>query len=414
MIQLADQNLWALQITVESLASWVHERIEITTLCCELLQRVMEHTTEQSLVRPVVCLLCRIAFRHPVPGIETHVDLLDSRTLERLLTFVQDWDVELTGDLITAFASLSWSEKSEGCILRAILLNIPASGLSPSSQGDIITLLGTARWSLVGGLDRGRLTTFVGVLPTDMVVERIISDGPVCTGLMRLLLFSTFRPPPETDTRPLWAILLAALPKIPHFFSRNLPDHIDPAEASLADFNDGHDSEIHGKVAEVLWMKLFWSSRFFEMDCELWSEFRDATAELGQGRPALIQLLERLCFGLEEARAGPDSAMERTQACKEMAKLQAVLLGPSQERSEPHISITGEHPLSVQSGSGANRSLDAGPQLTQVLVLPNRDEVESAFGLPSSSGKRGRAYNPCLRTQGSINFTRECIDPTPS
>ena len=363
--------------------------MEVVVLCCNLLKLVMEkHTSEVALARQLVFLLCRIAFRHQVRGIKARADLLDPEMLRKLTVFVGDGNVEFINDLTTAFTSISWDEHKQGHIIWTVI-DIPSTLLSPTSQSALITLFGTSRWSLVERLDRKRLAEFVGRLPVDMIVQQIVDDESVCVGWMRLLLFSTFRSPHRPDTpRALWRILLSAFPKLPRLFLRDLQDHLEPSETSLSDLYHNHNDGLpitkeEEEKEESLWMKLFWSSRFFEMDCELWSGFRDATAELGQGRPALIQLLERLCFGLEEARAGPDSAMERTKACKEMAKLQAVLLGPSQERSEPHISITGEHPLSVQPGSGANRSLDAGPQLTQVLVLPNRDEVESAFGLPS-------------------------------
>jgi hypothetical protein len=318
MTRLAGHDLYALQITLDALVSWKHDRVEIVILCCNLLQRVAKYTVEQPLVRSIVYLLCRIAFRHPVHGIRTQLDPLNLRTIDKLHSFIQDGDEDFIGDLMSFFAYVSWSEGLEGHILQAIL-RIPEPGLSTSSQAAIITMLGTARWSLVERFGHKSLVDFVGRLPTDMVVERIVGDGSVCIGLMRILLFFTFHPPPGTDTRPLWKVLLPMPLRVPHFFSRDLPSHV---ETSFADFSRGHDSEIYEKKEEASWMKLFWSSRFFEMDCRPWTEFKAATDGLRQLRPALLQQLEKLCFGLEEeAQVSPDSATARTKAYTEMSKL---------------------------------------------------------------------------------------------
>ena len=329
MTRLAGHDLRALQITLGALVSWKHGRVEIVVLCCNLLQRVAKHTVEQPLVRSIVYLLCRIAFRHPVPGIRTRLDPLNLRTINKLHSFIQDGDEEFISDLTSFFAYVSWSEESKGHILRAIL-RAPNSGLSPSSQTAIITMLGTARWSLVERFDHGELIKFVGGLPTDMVVERIVDDRSVCIGLMRLLLFITFHPPPKTDTQPFWRILLHIPPRAPHLFSRDLqdyPGHTDPVQVSLASFSSSSGSEEHRKREETLWMRLFWSSRFFEMDCGSWSKFRAETDGLTQRRPALLRQLMSLCFGLEgEAQVSPDSATARTKAYMEMFKLRGRVL----------------------------------------------------------------------------------------
>ncbi|KAF9643671.1 hypothetical protein BDM02DRAFT_3191330 [Thelephora ganbajun] len=223
------------------------------------------------------------------------------------------------------FAFVSWSEESQtSIVLRAITHEIPTSGLSSSSQADIIAVLGTARWSLVEKLrlDRERLAKFIGGLSGDMIVQGMMDNPFVCVGWMRLLLFSTFHPPLEADTRPLWNILLTARTGIPHFFSRDLPGCLDPSEASAADFNRDYDSEIHRRKEEALWMKLFWSSRFFEIDCRSWSDFKDATIRLRKRKPAFFRQLEKLCFALEEeAQASPNPATARTKAYTEISKL---------------------------------------------------------------------------------------------
>lgn len=89
MTELAGHNLRALQVTLEALVSWEHNRMEVAVLCCDLLRQVTKLTTEQPLVRRVVCLLCRIAFRHPISRIKTHTDIIDLETLGTLLTFIQ-------------------------------------------------------------------------------------------------------------------------------------------------------------------------------------------------------------------------------------------------------------------------------------------------------------------------------------
>lgn len=140
-------------------------------------------------------------------------------------------------------------------------------------------------------LDHKELADFIGRLPINEIVQHIVDDGLVCVGWMRLLLFTIFRPPREMNTRPLWTILLSALPKIPHFFSRDLSSHFDPSKFPFPDSNDDHDSEMHMKEEEALWTTLFWSSRFFEMDSKQWSDFKDATIGLGQRSPVLLDRL---------------------------------------------------------------------------------------------------------------------------
>ena len=439
MTELAGLNLRALQVTLEAFVSWEHDRMEIVVLCSDLLKRVLKHTDEQPLVRRVVCLLCRIAFRHPIPGIKARIDPLDLETLERLLAFTQDGDLEFIGDLAMAFASVSWSEELEARILWAILLDIPLHGLSKPAQAAIITVFGTARWSLVERLDREKLAGSVGGLSTGVILEQIVGDPSVCIGWMRLLLFSTFRSPPKTNARSLWSVLRSIPPNVPHFFSRDLPGYFDQSEAALHNLNDNCDSGMRkerekerGEMEEALWLILFWSSRFFEMEYKPWSEFKDATVRLGQREPLLLRQLEKLCFGLEkEAQTGQNPPTARTKAYTEMAKLlpykaPATVPGdtppaspvnqqndvlsqirgnlpqsptmsfgtpPSlsqppphlQEESEPPVLTIltndddGQRPPPVRSGSGSSRMIGAGPQSRPPLALPNRnDEAESS------------------------------------
>jgi len=248
---------------------------------------------------------------------------------------------------MSAFASISWSEESEGRILWSILLDVPAPDLSPVSQAAIVAVLGTARWSLVERLDREKLVNFVGGLPTNTVVQQIVGDPFVCVGWMRLLLFSTFRSPLKTDTRPLWNIILSVLPNVPHFFSHDLL-------GSLPNLNDNQDPELRRKREEASWMMLFWSSRFFEMECRPWSDFKDATVRLKEGRQAFLRQLEALCFGLEgESQGDPNPATARTKAYTEMTKL----LGGAPSTRPPHDPDSPEVPRTIPTRS---RSAGAG------------------------------------------------------
>ena len=279
MIKLAGHDLQALEAILGALVPWKHDRVEIVILCCDLLQRVAKHTSEQPLVRSVVYLLCRLAFRRPISGTEERLDLLNLRTINRLHAFIQDGDENFIGDLMSFFAQTPWSEGLESYILQAIL-KIPDSGLSARSQAAINTMLGTGRWSLVEGFDRKELVHFVGRLQTDMIVQRVIGDESIFVGWMRILLLFTFRPPPDTDTRPLWKVLLPISFGTPGSFSRDLPNYIDPLGASVGGLEHDYGSEMYEKRQEALWMRLFWSSRFFEMDCKPWSGFIDATEKL--------------------------------------------------------------------------------------------------------------------------------------
>ena len=340
LMELVDHKLWVLQATLQPLGSWKHNRMEVVVLCCNLLKFVMEkHTPGVSLARQLVYLLCRIAFRHQVPGIKTRADLLDRETLRKLTIFVHSGDVEFINDLTLAFASISWDEPRQGHIVWTAL-DVPAASLSSTSQSALITLFGTIRWSLVERLDRKKLTDFVGRLPTDMVVQRIIDDELVCVGWMRLLLFSTFRSQNKPDPpRVLWLILLSAFPKLPRFFSRDLRDYLEPSETSLFDlYQDRSDSlpitKEEGEKEESLWMKLFWSSRFFELDCKSWFAFEDSTVRLGQQRPPLLLQLDKLCFSSEKGLIGSSNSVSRliTRARMEMTKVQQRVgsIGPLQ------------------------------------------------------------------------------------
>lgn len=303
---------------------WKHNRMEVVELCCNLLNAVMKKHPPQATrdVPGLVYLLFRIAFRHKIPGVRARADLFLPETLEKLAALVRHGDTEFINDLSSAFISISWHENQRHHIVWTAL-NIPATLLSPTLQSALVPLFGTVRWSLVEKVDRKELAGFVGKLPVEEIVQHIVEDRIACVGWMRLLLFTIFRPPRETDTRPLWKILLSALPKIPHFFSRDLLDYVNPSEITFPHSSGDYDSEVSMKEEEPLWMILFWSSRFFEMDCKPWSDFRDATVRLGQRKPALLERLEKFCFGLEEeAQAGPNPRTVRTKAFTEMVKVE--------------------------------------------------------------------------------------------
>jgi len=427
MTELAGHDLPTLQVTLEAFMSWEHNRMEIVELCCDLLQYVTKFMAKHALLRRVVCLLCRIAFHHPIPSIKMPTEIMKPETLTTLLTFIQGEDVELIGGLMSAFASISWSEESEDRILQKIL-DIPALALSPSSQAAIVNVLGTARWSLVEGLHRGKLVDLVRGLPTHTIVQQIVDDQIACVGWMRLLLFSTFYMPQEMDARPLLNIILSALPKVPHFFSHgllNLTPNLDNSQGP----------KIGKKQEESLWMMLFWSSRFFEMECGSWSDFIDATGRLTEGREVFFRRLEELCSDREiESQDDLNPATKRSKACTEMTKLRAArppdpsmvapkdtppvnkdahpvnptahrqnsILSrfqdnlppspttssgppPSQERSESPLPMKDDDskpPPPTQSGSGISEPTDAGAQPTRTPTPPDM------FGAPSGDGSQ--------------------------
>ena len=392
MIRLADHNLRALEIILHALKSWKHDHKEIVTLCCDLLQRVAKHTDEQSLVHNIVHLLCRIAFRYPIPDIKTWVDPLDLRTLGRLPAFIQDGGEMFSNDLMSFIASASWSEESKGRILWA-LPEVPASCLLSYSEA-VVTMLGTVRWSLMERFDRERPVCLVERLPTNKIVQQIVNDESVRIGWMRLLLFFTFRPPLDFDTRPLWRILLHIPPGVPHLFSPNLQKYTDRS-VSLDNSDDSYGSEGQKQKEEALWMKLFWSSCFFEMDYKPWSEFRDATIKLGERKPALFKQLKELCFGSETR------IIQKTKAHIEMTKVEQSVeqsLLPSQEQPEdsdglprplpnpgsrepldivshPQL-LPGSLPSSVASGEVGS------PSLSRIPMKQNQDAVAGVVRPP--------------------------------
>ena len=379
--------------------------MEVVVLCCNLLKLVMEtHAPKVTLARQLVYLLCRIAFRHQVQGIGARADLLDPEMLTKLAAFIGEDgvkptgdDVEFVNDLTSAFTSFSWDEHKQGQIIWTVL-DIPIVLLSPTSQSALVTLFGTARWSVVERLDRKKLIDFFGRLPTaDMIAQRIVDVGPVFPGWMRLLLCFTFRPPSGVDTRPLWEALL-------YLFSLDLPGHLNPSELSFPDPKDGHvhNPELRRQAEEALWMKLFWSSRFFEMECEAWFGFKDATVLLMQKKPGFFERLQGLCFALEEeAQVGSNPATARTKAYTEMAKLRggACLNQPpraSESWKVPQITPTRRQNKAV----GVTRPRDLAtarrdiPPVSLAPHPPNRilpkvqDNLSPSYTVPSGPSDR--------------------------
>ena len=232
LIQLVPRELSLLQEILQPLATWKHNRMEVVGLCFNLLNAVMKHAPRVTRdLQELVYLLFRIAFRHKMLGIQARTDLFLPETLEKLAAFVRPIhpdDTEFISDLSSAFISISWHANQRHHIIWTAL-NIPVTFiLSPTLQSALIPLFCTTPWSLVEKLNRKELVNFIGRLPIDDIVQHIVDDGLVCVGWMRLLLFATFRPPRETNTRPLWSILFSALPNISHFFSRNLQSYFTP------------------------------------------------------------------------------------------------------------------------------------------------------------------------------------------
>ena len=104
-------------------------------------------------------------------------------------------------------------------------------------------------------------------------------------------------------------------------------------------------------------MKLFWSSRFFEMDCRPWTDFNAATEGLRKLRPALFQQIEKLCFGLEgEAQVGPNPTAARTKAYTEMTRL----IGGVHSPQPPQGSDSSQAPQSRMNPTRQNQSATGG------------------------------------------------------
>ena len=421
-MKLVDHKLWVLQATLQPLVSWRHNRMEVVALCCNLLKLVMEkHRPEVTLARQLVYLLCRIAFRNQIPGIKARADFFDPATLRKLTAFVRNSDAEFINDLTLAFTSISWDEHNQGHIIWTAL-EIPAALLSSTSQSALITLFGTARWSLVERLDRRKLTEFVGKLPTDMIVQHIVNDELVCAGWMRLLLFSTFRSPNKPDTpHALWLILLSAFEKLPRFFSPDLRDYLESSETSLFDLyqnrsNDLPTTKEEGEKEESFWMKLFWSSRFFELDCKSWFAFEDATVRLGKLRPPLLLQLEKLCFSLEKGPRGESHVVQVvTRARMEMAKVRqrVGLIGPL-PREPPTSTAT-------QKQNGVDVKRADSPQPQQVApkdTRPSDDPLpppNQPLQLPKIAPQDTPQANPTTRRQNTMTNVQmdTARDPLP-
>ena len=177
MKKLVDHNLKTLHKTLEALVSWEQSLIELTKLCCILLPCVMDcKTAEQALIQKVICLLCQIAFRHPILDVKTHDDPLSPGTLKKLFSNSYG-GVKVDNNLVSSLVSIPWSNDSKFCILEMVLNHRSTSVLSSSSPTTapdssqsspttdpvlsqpsltiIVTTLGTAQLSLVERLSHG-------------------------------------------------------------------------------------------------------------------------------------------------------------------------------------------------------------------------------------------------------------------
>ena len=313
MKRLANNKLPVLLGVLVPLRLWKHERVEIVTLCCNLLKVVVKRrNAEATLIRDIVYCLCQIAFRDLSPAMAQGAAPLDLETLDKLAPLVRSGQGQFLDDVIPALSSFSWEEEQQRAIIQMILdAPVPPFSQSQRCQTAAITVIGKTQLSVVEQIDRDTMLELIGRLPVETLVEQIIADESVRPGWMRLLLLYTCpRTPPDVHShRSLWRILLGIVDKRPQFFAVGLSNHLtgtllEDLDADLG----GLDLEAATKIVEkrkVFWMKLLWSSRFFESDCESWAEFELATTELVRRTRVLLQDLLNLRAALGDSDANP-------------------------------------------------------------------------------------------------------------
>lgn len=340
MMHLTGDKLSVLRDVLKPLLFWRHERAEVVTLCCHLLKAVVKrHDAEVALTRDVVHLLCQIAFRNLPPTVELNIPPLDLETLDHLIPLVKNGPERFLDDLLPALSSFSWGEKQQQTIIWMIL-NAPVASFSPSCLSAAVTVIGRARLSVVEMVDRNRMLMLVERLSVETLVGRMIADASVRAGWMGLLLSYTCpRTPPDIRShRSLWRILLALVHERPQFFPRELWNHL--TEALLEGLDTGETMEVTEK-RQVLWMKLLWSSRFFESDCKSWADFEIATTELVRQTPSLLPGLLELCAALEKSEAHPSLAYSKIRKIPEsVAQDTLFILRPSPVFTKPLSNVT--------------------------------------------------------------------------
>ena len=344
---LADDKPPVLLGVLEPLRLWKHERVEVVTLCCHLLKVVVaKRDAEATLTRDIVYCLCQIAFRDLSPAMALGAAPLDLDTLDHLAPLVKNGERQFLDDVIPALSSFSWEREQQQAIIRMIF-DAPVASFSQSQgcQTAAITVIGKAPLSVVKMIDRNKMLELVERLPVGTLVEQIIADESVRQGWMRLLLLYTCpRTPPDIHShRSLWHILLALVDKRPEFFLVELSNHLtDRLLEGLGTDLGGLDTEAAAEIVEkrkVLWMKLLWSSRFFESDCESWADFELATTEFVRLTRGLLDDLLVLRTALGDSDTNPSPPyLKLKEIDKKVA--QDTLPRPQAESTKPLSNAT--------------------------------------------------------------------------
>ena len=404
MIKLADSDVGVLSATLKALAFWEHGSARVATSCCHLLELDSVQGAE------IVGRICRLAFCYPIPGVKVQADVFTRKMLTKLYSLIEGGDVELNNDLVSSFAAVSWSDGQKRGILQATLSRGPASDLSPPSQTAVITVIAPALWSLLEELDPEVLANFVRGLPAGLIAECTTGDTIASRAWARILLSSIFRSPLETDTRPLWNFLRSVFHNTRTLFAPDL--HIEAPERGLLD-----GGEISKEVQNALVMKLFWSSRFFEVDCKSWSRFSNATADLMQKKLGFFEELYALCSAMEREAQKPKDYKE-TKAHKVMIKIldgvkaagntdpptaPRATSSATHQRSSSSLRVRGGLPPSHTSSGPLSSPLDPTitPSNTLLASRPPDQQSDSQSRIrdnppfsPTLSGSRPRFSSP--------------------
>ena len=305
MMFLTERRLLVLRDALKPLTLWKHGHAGVVTLCCNLLKRVVKRGgTKEALPQEVIHLLCQIAFRTR-PTVAPDVAGFDNETLIGLIPLFENGNEQFLSDLIPVLSSAAWDEERQRTVIR-MLLTAPVTSFSKRSLPAVITAIGKARWSVVEAVDRETVFRLVRGQKLGTLVERIVGDDLVCAGWMRFLLhhtsYTTFNP--NSDPTP-WRVLLFLCPKCVHLFSPNPQTYIDETPLEGVDWDTPGDGATQKR--QVLWLKLFWSSRFFELGCASWARFESLTTMWARQSPSLLQDLEDLCASSE--RDGQDPSL---------------------------------------------------------------------------------------------------------